>query len=98
MNLFNYKDVENYLKNKQVYFRKEIINTNLKTIAKSERVHDIGEVNLSRLNEDRIVFSLYINGIETTMYEYKSDLELFAWIKTNFIPVSKLVEKYNIGN
>ena len=35
MNLLSYQDVENYLQNKQVYFKKEIANSNLQTIAES---------------------------------------------------------------
>ena len=95
MNLFSYKDVENYLQNKQVYFKKEIANSDFKTIAESGKVHDIGKVDLSRLNEQQIAFTLNINGTDTTMYEYKSDLELFAWVRTNFIPVCELVERWS---
>ena len=95
MNLFSYKDVENYLQNKQVYFKKEIANSDFKTIAESGKVHNIGKVDLSRLNEQQIAFTLNINGTDTTMYEYKSDLELFAWVRTNFIPVCELVERWS---
>ena len=95
MNLLSYQDVENYLQNKQVYFKKEIANSDFKTIAKSGKVHSIGKVNLTRLNENQIAFTLNVNGTETTMYEYKSDLELFAWVKTNFIPVCELIERWS---
>jgi hypothetical protein len=33
-----------------------------------------------------------INSIETTMYEDKTDFELFAWVKVNFIPISELIK------
>ncbi len=92
MNLLSYQDVENYLQNKQVYFKKEIANGDFKTIAESGKVHNIGKVDLTRLNKQQIAFTLNVNGTDTTMYEYKSDLELFAWVKTNFIPVCELVE------
>lgn len=95
MNLLSYQDVENYLKDKQVYFKKEIANSDFKTIAESGKVHDVGNVEIIRLNEERIAFTLSINGIETTMYEYKSDLKFFEWIKTNFIPVHKLIENWS---
>lgn len=73
----------------------EIVNSDFKTIAESGKVHNIGNVDLSRLNEQRIAFTLNINGTDTTMYEYTSDLELFAWVKTNFIPVCELVERWS---
>lgn len=94
MNLLSYQDVEKYLQNKQVYFKKEIANSDLQTIAESGKVHSVGKVQLTRLNEQQIAFTLNVNGAETTMYEYKSDLELFAWVKTNFIPVCELVERW----
>ena len=94
MNLLSYQDVENYLQNKQVYFRKEIANSDFKTISESGKVYNVGKVDLNRLNEQQIAFTININGVETTMYEYKSDLELFAWVKTNFIPVCELVERW----
>ena len=94
MNLFSYQDVEDYLQNKQVYFKKEIANSDFQTIAESGKVHNIGKVQLTRLNEEQIAFELNVNGITTTMYEYKTDLELFAWVKTNFIPVRELVERW----
>jgi hypothetical protein len=95
MNLLNYQNVESYLQNKQVYFKKEIVNSDFKTIAESGKVHNIGKVELKRLNEQQIAFTLTINGAETTMYEYKSDLEFFAWVKINFIPVCELVERWS---
>lgn len=42
-----------------------------------------------------IALTIVVNDAETTMYEYKSDLEFYTWIKTNFIPVSELVGKFN---
>ncbi len=92
MNLLSYQDVENYLQNKQVYFKKEIANSDLQTIAESGKVHNVGKVQLTRLNEHQIAFDLNVNGIDITMYEYKTNLELFAWVKTNFIPVCELIE------
>lgn len=92
MNILSYKDVENYLQNRQVYFKKEIADSDFRTIAQSGTVHNIGRVELTRISDERVAFTLVINDIETTMYEYKTDLELFAWVKTNFIPVCELVE------
>ena len=94
MNLLSYQDVEKYLQNKQVYFKKEIANSDFQTIAESGKVHNVGKVQLTRLNEQQVAFDLNVNGITTTMYEYKTDLELFAWVKTNFIPVCELVERW----
>lgn len=94
MNILSYQDVVNYLQNKQVYFKKEIANNDFNTIAESGKVHNIGKVDVTRISDDRIAFTIIANGAETTMYEYKSDLELFAWVKTNFIPVSELVERW----
>lgn len=94
MNILSFTDAETHLQNKQIYFRKEIASSGFKTIAKADRVHDVGKVEITRLNERTIAFFIIINDVETTMYEYKTDLELFAWIKTNFIPVNELVNKY----
>jgi hypothetical protein len=77
-----------------VYFKKEIANSDFKTIAESGKVHNIGKVELTRISNEIIAFTVVVNGVEATMYEYKSDLELFAWVKTNFIPVSELVERW----
>lgn len=92
MNLLSYQDVENYLQNKQVYFKKEIANSDLQTIAESGKVHNVGKVELKRLNATVVALCIQINDIEANLYEYKTDLELFAWVKTNFIPVCELVE------
>ena len=94
MNIFNYKDAEKYLQNRQVYFRKEVSNRDLKTIAESDKVHNIGSVDIERLNDTTIALRIQINGIETPIYQYKTDLELFAWIKVNFIPVNELVDNW----
>lgn len=94
MNILNYLDAEIYLQNKQVYFKKEIANSDFKTLAESGKVHNVGKVELERLSESTIAFYMQINDIETTMYEHKTDLELFAFIKTNFIPVCELIECY----
>ena len=94
MNILSYQNIENYLQDKQVYFKTEIVNSDFKTIAESGKVHNIDKVDVTRISDERVAFTIVINGAETTMYEYKSDLELFAWIKTNFIPVSELVERW----
>ena len=95
MNLFTYQDVEMYLQDKQVYFRKEITNSDFKTIVECGKVHNVGKVELTRLNEKQIAFTLNVNGTETTMYEYKSDKEFFEWVKKYFIPVFVLVLWYS---
>jgi hypothetical protein len=94
MNILSYRDVEDYLSCKQVYFRKQISNVDLKTIVEAGKVHYVGKVELKRLNENTLSFILMIEGKEVIIYEYKSDLEMFAFVKTNFIPVQELVNKW----
>lgn len=97
MNILNYTDAETYLANKQVYFRKEIANSDLKTIAQANMVHKVGKVEINdtsnRYHSCKAI-TIEINEIETTIYEYKTDLELFAWLRTNLIPVNTLVDNY----
>ena len=94
MNILSFTDAEKYLMNKQVYFMKEIANSDFKTIAEANKVHNVKGVEITRLNERTISFDIIINDIKTTMYEYKTDLELFSWIRTNLIPVNELVKKW----
>jgi hypothetical protein len=97
MNILNYTDAETYLANKQVYFRKEIANSDLQTIAQANMVHKVGKVEIndtSNRYHNCKAITIEINGIETTIYEYKTDLELFAWLRTNLIPVNTLVDNY----
>jgi hypothetical protein len=82
------------LKNKQVYFKKDIVNRDFKTIVEAGKVYYVGKVELKRLNENTLSFLLMIEGKEVNIYEYKSDLEIFAFVKTNFIPVQELVNKW----
>lgn len=94
MNILSFTDAEKYLINKQVYFMKEIANSDLKTIAKADKVHNVGKVEITRLNDNTISIYIGINNEMANIYEYKTDLELFAWIRTNFIPVNELVNKW----
>lgn len=94
MNILSYSDVEKYLQNKQVYFRKNIENSNFKNLAQENKVYNVSKVIVERISDERIAFTISINGAETTMYEYKSDLSFFAWIKNNFIPVNELFNAY----
>lgn len=86
--------IEIYLQNKQLYFRKEITDVNLKTIMQGDRVHDVSTVKVERLNEDCIAFTLHSGDKQFTLYEHKSDVELFEWVKWNFIPVFELINTY----
>lgn len=86
--------IEIHLQNKQVYFRKEITDVNLKTIMQGERVHDVSTVNVERLNESCIAFTVHSGDKQFTLYENKSDKELFEWVKWNFIPVFELINTY----
>ncbi len=94
MNILSYSDVEKYLQNKQVYFRKSIETSEFKTFAKENKVYTISKVEVSRISEERIAFTIVIDKKETTLYEYKTDLEFFAFIKVNFIPVYDLLDAY----
>ena len=49
MNMLSFTDVEKYLMNKQVYFRKEIANSDFKTIAEANKVHTVKGVEITRL-------------------------------------------------
>lgn len=97
MNILNYTDAETYLAYKQVYFRKEIANSDLKTIAEANKVHNVGKVEISDVSNSYHnckALTIVINKVETTIYEYKTDLELFAWLRTNLIPLNELVDNY----
>lgn len=94
MNILTFTEAEKYLMNKQVYFRKEISNSDLKTIAESNKVHNVKNVQITRLNDRTIAFDIVVNNVETTIYEYKTDSEMLEWIKTNFVPVNQLVYKW----
>lgn len=89
-----YKEVEIYLKNKQVYFRKEITNSDFKTIAERGKVYNVGRVEASKLGDRTTSLNIVINSVETTIYTEIKDKEFFNWIKTIFIPVSILVDNY----
>ena len=96
MNILRFQDVEKYLQNKQVYFKKEICNPDFKTIAQSHRVHNVGKVEAKRLNERQIAFSITIDTNETIMYEYMTNLEFYAWIRCNFIPINELIKHWQL--
>jgi len=91
----NYKEVEKYLQNKQVYVRKDIVNSDFKRILKGRMVYNIEYVEIKSLNKRPIqtfAFTLIIEGLEFTLYEYKTQQELFKWIKQNFIPIRELID------
>lgn len=92
--LKTFSNVEIYLQNRQVYFKREIVNSDFKTLAEAGKVHNVGNVELKRLNQSTIAFNIEINGVETIMYEYNSDLGIIDWIKRNFIPIAVFVECY----
>lgn len=94
MNISSFTDAEKYLMNKQVYFRKEIVNSDMKTIAKSGKVHDVGRVEITRLSDSTIAVYIGINNEMVNIFEYKTDIELFSWIRVNFIPVNELIYRW----
>ena len=87
----SYKEIEKYLQNKQVYFKKEIANVDLETFAESGKVHNVGNVQISRLNKEQVAMTIDIDGVETTIVEYKNDKEFYSWLIYNFVPVKELV-------
>ena len=90
----NLNDVQKYLQNQQVYFRVEITDSDFKTIAEASKAHEIGSVEVTRLNERTIALKLVINGKEVSIYRDKTDEEFIKWVKAFLIPVYELVEKY----
>ena len=94
MNILSFEDVEKYIRNKQVYFRKEICDIDFKTIAESQKVHEVGNVEVKRISKSTIMIEIKINKKTSLLTLEKTDLEFFAWIKTNFIPIKLLIENY----
>ena len=90
----NLNDVQIYLQNQQVYFRVEITDSDLKTIAEAGKAHEIGSVEITRLNERTIAFKLVINGKEVSIYRDKTDEAFINWVKAFLIPVHGLVDNY----
>lgn len=95
MNILNNTDAEKYLQNKQVYFRKKIVDNNLKTILEGDKVYDVGIVEIRRSNQTTISLYIKINDEMVNIYECKRDLDLFAWLRTNLIPLNELIDNYN---
>ena len=97
MEIVTFAEVENYLKNKQVYFKKEIVDSSfIQTVAQGGKVHNIGNVEVKRINDNVIALTMFIDGIETTIYDYKTDSEFIKFIKTQFVPVSYLVQNWDL--
>lgn len=92
--LNSFKDVELYLSNKQVYFKKEITDSDFKTIAKAGLVHNIGDVELHEINKGQIQFTLFIDNNEVILYEYKLENEFLDWIEVNFIPIQEMLNRW----
>lgn len=94
MNILNFKDVEKYLAHKQVYFRKSIVDINMKTIVKEFLVHNVSDIKVYRLNNDIITLRMTVLDEEIIIHKEMQDLEMFAWIRTNLIPVDILVKSF----
>ena len=97
MDLLTIKDVEIYLSNRQVYFKKEIVDCDFKTIAKSGVVYNVGDVKINETTNkyhNCMCLNINIDNIEVNLYEYKKEHEFIEWIKTNFIPVNELIENF----
>ena len=94
----NYKDVEEYLQYKQVFFKKSIANADLQEILKGGEVHNVGKVSIERIRTDAIAFSLEVCGKEITIYEFKEQQEFFKDIKKQFIPIVDFMNRVNQNN
>lgn len=88
------EDVEKHLENKQVFFKKEITNIDLKRVTAPRTVYKIGDVRVHRIDTARIAFSMVVDDCDMTMYLYKSDIEFFNWVQENFIPVRDMAALY----
>lgn len=94
----NYKEVEEYLQYKQVFFKKSIANSDLQEILKGGEVHNIGKVSIKRIRTDAIAFSMEVCGKEITIYEFKDQLEFFKDVKNQFIPIVEFINTVNQNN
>jgi hypothetical protein len=94
MNILSYFDVEHYLTFNQVYLRKTIVDSDFNEIAKETVVYLVGMVRVKRINETTIMMEIEINGASPAIYQYMTDLEFFAWVKTTFVRVSEMYEAW----
>ena len=91
MKIRSFEDAEKYMANQQVYFKKEIVSIDFKTIAEELRVHNVGNVEVKRISDKTIAMSIVINGTETTIYQECSDKDFYSFINRSFITVYDLV-------
>jgi len=87
-------DVQKYLQNKQVYFRVEITDSDLKTIAAAGKAHEIGSVEVKRIDRYRVILDVNVNGNEASIIAHRTDEEFIKWVKAFLIPVHELVDTY----
>ena len=95
MNILKFTDVEQCLQFRQVYIGKDISNVDLKPIV-PVGVIDMKAVEAQRINGNTIALRFNYNNEKeaVTIYSYETDLGFFAFVKTHFIPVHLLIEKW----
>jgi hypothetical protein len=94
MNILAFKDIENYLSNRQVWNNNESVGSDLKTIIPSRTVVAFKGVYAKCISPDRYALDYSVNG-ESHRYVYMgTQYGFFAWIKNQFVPVEELVEAF----
>jgi hypothetical protein len=94
MNITSVDQIQNYLAFKQIYFRKEVQDSNFNTFAKGGRVSEVGKVEVSKIRENCIALTLEINGEQTMIYNDMNEVEFVKFVTSLCVPVSVLVESY----
>lgn len=88
-------EIEDFLRNKQVYLIRDIVNPDMRTIAQSGKVYDIGEVEAKLIRDDIIALSIEINGEKPTLYDsFRSVDEYMEYLEKCFIPVRDMLSAY----
>lgn len=97
MNILSYKDVESYLSNKQIYFREGVKNTDSLLMVEGGKVHNVTDVSIDRFNKHTVVLEMNINNEVFLILAKGTDLDLFAWVRSNFIIIDDLVSNLDDG-
>jgi len=96
MELKSFSDIEKYLKGKQVYFAREICDTNFKTIFESRHVYKVQKVNITEVRKDTICIEISADNLTGLLYldDYDTNFDLYEWVKRMFIPLNVILDAY----
>lgn len=94
MKILSDNDLKMYMKKKEMYATREVVNSNFQTKFEANRTYFISGIDIEWVNENTVICYIFSDAIECSFYRTSTKIHFYAEMKNLFIPISEMFDAW----